>query len=402
MGQCVSCNISSSYAAVRMIERVSKDLDAVRGLSAIVVAVAHYIQIWVVHSVGYSNKVSEVGGLAATYAVVIFFALSGFMIALSMSARRDSDGNFDLAGFFKARFYRLLPPYYFAVALSVTIVAVIHFLNLYGSISYRLPSDVDIARETAFIDKRAFIWTILLFYGILDGIGKSLYFDGPLWSLSIECWLYLLAAVWGHAWFNRSLIAWSAVAVSAVLLFMKGDPGFLLFGGLWGLSFAAGLSYAAGYRLNSMACVCVAVLGVSAGMLIASHDLWNRLLLRSPETILGGGIAILALIMWRAPAADPGRVARLLALTADWSYTLYLVHFPILLLGFSLTRLIVHPFEPMAEYMTGFGWLLAAMVFSKFVARFIEDRRAIRSWVEARILSGYSGAKDSSKVIGNS
>ena len=369
-----------------MESKVSPELDALRGASAIVVAVAHYIQIWVAPSFSYSSLTSEISGLAATYAVVVFFVLSGFMIALSMVRHCDSVGRLHSLEFFKARFFRLIPPYYFAVVFSIAIVSLIQVFGLYGSVSYRLPADLDIAREVAFVNKRDIIWSVLLFYGVLDGVGRSLYFDGPLWSLSIEWWLYILAVVGGHAWTNRSGYMGGVFLVAIALLVVAGDSAFIMFGTVWLIAFGAGLAYSRGARLDTMACWSIVAISLVVAAALTFHDLWKMLLDRSPATIIGGGIAITAIVVWRADtASSESGFATLLAPSANWSYTLYLVHFPILLLGFSLTRLLVHPYGWAAECATGFFWLVAAIVFSIMFAPVIENRRAIRDWFEKMI-----------------
>src|SRR5665647_915350 len=161
--------------------RLPEELDAIRGSSAIIVAVAHFVQIWVVPSVNYNSCISQVTGLAATYAVNIFFVLSGFMIALSATRHCTTQGSFEFLEFFKSRAYRLLPPYYAAVVLSISFVLLIDLTGLYGAQTYRLPGDIDIVRESAFVNRRDLIWSAVLFYGVIDNVGRSLYFNGPLW-----------------------------------------------------------------------------------------------------------------------------------------------------------------------------------------------------------------------------
>jgi peptidoglycan/LPS O-acetylase OafA/YrhL len=366
--------------------QLPEELDAIRGSSAIIVAVAHFVQIWVVPSVNYNSCISQVTGLAATYAVNIFFVLSGFMIALSAIRHRTPQGSFEFLEFFKSRAYRLLPPYYAAVFLSISFVFFINVTGLYGAQTYRLPGDIDIVRESAFVNRGDLIWSATLFYGVIDNVGRSLYFNGPLWSLSIEWWLYVLCAVGTYAWLNRNLAARIGFALALVGLFIWGDPVFLKFGTVWLCAFAMGLSIAQGYRISIRHTLLAAGVCAVAMVAFSYGQLWQSLLDRSAPTIVGSGIAMAFYMAWRSSEVqNAGPIVRLLSASAGWSYTLYLIHFPIMMLGFSLTRPLAHQFGPVIEYLVGFIWLLSSILVASKIGPILENRRAIREWLERRI-----------------
>jgi peptidoglycan/LPS O-acetylase OafA/YrhL len=370
-----------------MTNRAPDELDAIRGTAALVVAAAHYVQVWVVPSVGYLSLTSEITGLAATYAVNIFFVLSGFVIALSVIRHQREDGSFRFLEFLTARALRLLAPYYFAILLSIGIVAFVHFAGLYGAASYRLPSDVDIVRENASINRRELIWSALLFYGIIENVGRPLYFNGPLWSVGIEWCLYIISAVGCHAWFNRKISAGIGFALAVLLLLLFGDPVFLKFAIVWVCGFALAFLISGKCRISGKQAAISCFVSVGAILMLERQHLWQSMLDRSAASIVGSGAAFAFVIAWRASAINrsPSWFVLLLSPSANWSYTLYLIHFPILLLGFSLTRPLAHQFGAIGEYLCGMVWLLVTILAASKIGPIVENRQALRGWIERSI-----------------
>jgi peptidoglycan/LPS O-acetylase OafA/YrhL len=102
------------------------------------------------------------------------------------------------------------------------------------------------------------------------------------------------------------------------------------------------------------------------------------------------GIATFAfiwLLLGARSAASASRWISLTRLTARFSYTLYLVHVPFLLL---LTALIVGNgrWQPEMKHLVyGAGILLLAIGYAYVVASLTEFRtNRVRNWVEARLL----------------
>ena len=81
----------------------SEWLDAVRGFSAIVVLVAHINQVYNLPIVGLNGFMHLFFGIAARYAVISFFVLSGFLITTSILKNISNNKRFDALDFFKRR-----------------------------------------------------------------------------------------------------------------------------------------------------------------------------------------------------------------------------------------------------------------------------------------------------------
>ena len=144
-------------------------LDLIRALSAFVVALAH------LSFLSYRGEFKDCLVWAAHPAVIIFFVLSGYVIAFSCYTKHT---NFH--GYTLARLVRLYPVY-------LTALVLIPILDFFGRnnapglyINYPYPS-------------LEFIGLIYLFFlQELDVFNSIKYFsDGPLWSLSYEFWYYI-------------------------------------------------------------------------------------------------------------------------------------------------------------------------------------------------------------------
>jgi peptidoglycan/LPS O-acetylase OafA/YrhL len=272
------------------------------------------------------------------------------------------------------------------VLLTFVVVGLIHLLGLYGAQAYRLPGDVDIVRENAAINWEAFPWFMTLSYGLLKDKGSSLLFDGPLWTLSAEWALYVLVTLWCDARFNGRLVAGLTFGVAAVAFLLWGSPTFLTFAAIWCLGFVLGSSVE---RVSAAAVIAAALLFAAGFIFSGFGDFWARLSdpysgVPSRLMFLAGGGLIACLMAWRSLAQGESRLPACAQSTAQWSYTLYLVHFPILMLGFSLTRPISHPYGLPADALNGCAWLIVVLVVASRIAPVIEDRWMLRRWFERR------------------
>lgn len=271
-------------------ERQSAYLDAWRGIAAIVVVHGH------THSI-FEPEPLRLWGMGSTAAVMVFFVISGFFIAKSLE--RDS------AGFVAARANRLLPPFLSAMALTALLWLAAPYVFQSGTHEFPVPT----ARPSFSIEGWA--WS-LAFLGAI--FGPTIAANGPLWSLSFEVWYYVLAWLcWapGRRWFALPLLA--------LLAWFSRD--FAQLGLVWAIGFAIG-------RLHSLERlprwpVWPLFLPLLVAFPLMLHgriyNLW----------MIAAGLAFAGHLVWML-RREP-QTPRWLAGTAGWSYTLYIVHMPLLL-----------------------------------------------------------------------
>lgn len=303
------------------------NLANVRGLAAVVVLMSHVVQIHFLRFIGLGTPLHQVSSVSSEYAVVVFFILSGYLITHTLEANIKQNGRLRLSVFLTARIARLYPPFLYAIAVSLTVFIVMDVFGLpgrHGPLS--LPGDLYAAREIIDLPLGEIKQALLMLQGMLE-------INGPLWSLYMEAKLYILfACVMAIATGRRSLVQmlilvgmFYSVAKAGVEL----NPGF------------------AGYAV-------VWLTGALAYYVWNEHGNWsNRMLL------CGGLILFIVLAegyLAQQNGASPWITARSVLIAtiiawllfklrinvpasgclANFSYSLYATHFPVLLLAQSL------------------------------------------------------------------
>lgn len=178
-------------------------LDGLRGLAALYVLIHHARWLlWEGYNVGYLAHPESYGTLQklAMYAlsafkfgheaVLLFFVLSGFVIHLRYAIAIDNEGGEALFGFFgflKRRIRRIYPPLLLALVVTVGLdqFGMQWFSGLYeGSTLY--PSlNNNIPPEYSWLHLGGNLLFLMDIYTPVWGT------NGPLWSLAYEWWFYM-------------------------------------------------------------------------------------------------------------------------------------------------------------------------------------------------------------------
>lgn len=365
-------------------------LNAVRALASFMVCFAHLRAFVLVdYEASGGGPVAQIFYLTSGLhhqAVMIFFVLSGYFVGgalLRESGQRDIDW---LAYGVKraARLWMVLIP-----ALVLTLVWDRLGMALAGPEGYQgtfldllssgptpdSPADHSLA---AFLGNAAFLQTI-----VVPAYGSN----GPLWSLAYEGWYYLLfpLALVTLLPATRPAARVGAVLVLAACMAFLGwrAPAVLVLGLNWLVGVGA---YWLGTRgwfaaLTGHLVWRAGSLTLLAATLVAARADWwlgHDLLV---------GFAFAALVPWLARAAMPWSTGRQAAfLSADFSYTLYLVHFPLqAFLFFTLMGGTQLPFgaSAMALLIAGFAGCLAyaALVWWLFERNTAWLRRSVLAWL---------------------
>jgi peptidoglycan/LPS O-acetylase OafA/YrhL len=165
-----------SASSVRLAE-----LDAMRGVAAIIVMLFHYT--WRGGEMLPALQMIPWSFHHAHYGVELFFGISGFVILMTLERTASA------ADFVVSRFARLFPTYWFAVALTTLGLIVLDMPSLL------LPKLEVLAN-----------FTMLQEYFYLRSV------DGVYWSLSVELGFYFcMLVLWRVHWLNhieRVLLLW--------------------------------------------------------------------------------------------------------------------------------------------------------------------------------------------------
>jgi peptidoglycan/LPS O-acetylase OafA/YrhL len=286
-------------------------------------------------------------------AVAIFIVLSGY--CLMLPAARSAEGRLahGVRGYFARRAWRILPPYYAALLLSLALIALVPALGA------QAPTGTIWDDTHPAFGAGPVLSHLLLVHNLSPAWVYKI--NGPLWSVATEWQIYfflpfLFLPVWRRAGALATLAVAFALGYLPLLVAPRvahtALPWYL---GLFALGMvAAGVSRAprpferwlrAAVSWGWVALGLFAVCGLG-GMVLA--QLWFRW---KPVTDALVGLATAALLIHCAEAgASP--VQRLLASApavkvGHFSYSLYLIHLPVVALCYFVVRAL--PLGPVAH-----------------------------------------------------
>jgi peptidoglycan/LPS O-acetylase OafA/YrhL len=301
---------------------LSLRLDALRALAALAVFAAHFVQLGVD---GGSSSDLWVLGRAG---VVVFFVLSGFVIAYASEYRHD-----DLRGYLQSRLARLFSVFF--PALLLTVVLDFAGRNLLPGLYVRYAE--------------AGTWTTLLYLPFfLTFTFENSWFslrwlsNGPMWSIAYEFWFYVLYGMWMYLPPRRRAVPIMCAALLAGWKVLMLFPIWLA--GVW--LYRNREVIGSWQPVWHKAALCLGV--GSLAFWVSVGEMFPRLLLQMGQRHLAPGFhaAVLCDVLLLSAAAAiicglmtrrTGEIARpplpyrVLSSMAGFSFTLYLLHVPLLL-----------------------------------------------------------------------
>jgi peptidoglycan/LPS O-acetylase OafA/YrhL len=374
-------------------------LDGLRGLAAFYVMVGHarwllwegYADGFCHHPASYSLMDRSLMYFFSLFkygheAVLFFFVLSGFVIHLRYARRIAGQGmaaKFDWLAFVGRRARRLYPPLLAAMAVAMVLdtigkshgLSIYHQATPYPEINANVVSHLD---GVTALGNLAFVMnTYVPVFGC----------NGPLWSLKFEWWFYMIYPLFW--WLSRRSIVMAT--------------------GLMAALFAASY-FPSGWPLQLLRDVFGAMLAWWLGALLA--DIFaGRIKWRWHWVALATALSGLLALGFGGPAHDLGMAFLFAAVLAigfavkdkkfslrwldnlkplgDMSYTLYVTHFPILVLagGWLMAR------SPKGLLPQHFGWVFAGIAMAMLLAfalHFVVERPFLRRAVVSRSDGSFS------------
>ena len=362
----------------RLAKRTSVHLDLIRGTSALAVLLYHVRGLFFVDFPALANKSSvSIGFYAVTgyghQAVMVFFVLSGYFIGTSVM-ESVGKGQWSWRTYLVSRLTRLhlvlfpalvLGAVWDRIGMRISQAAPLYYGGLY---KFYVPSVALRSTVPVFFGNFFFLQTI-----VSPVFGSN----GPLWSLSYEFWYYIL--------FPLLTLAAAGWVGTRIRILYAGLALFLLWfiGPQISFSFLIWLAGALVGRLQRIARFKLPfpVFAWLGGLTFIGALAWSRTHRLSPD-LLTDYIVGFCFALWLytllfgsredASAAYAYGAKKL----AGFSYTLYLTHFPALLLlrGLLNPRGNWQPDPLHFVYALGIGLLILSYAY--VVAEFTEARTA--------------------------
>jgi peptidoglycan/LPS O-acetylase OafA/YrhL len=337
-------------------------LDVLRLIAALVVVVTHTRGAVFLDWSGLEAASRNIGVamfFSATRlgeeAVIVFFVLSGFLVG-GRTFEKVQLGLFDEKSYLLDRFTRIWIPLVPALVLSACL---------------------------AEFSDPVWVWIGNLL-GLQGAFVPSLGANAPLWSLAYEIWFYVLAYAIGRQSNRARLDLLSAALIFATLVVFARLKFHYLF--CWALGAYFYVKPMNGGLIKSLGgalAIClVGIIGSQARGPLSSALGDFHGARETFDLILAFGAAMLCSQLVRLP---PSRYARGLTYLAGFSYTLYLVHAP-LLLFISRNYLVRRPAVDVAGLGVFIGLITGFCLVSWLLyLGFERNTVIIRSWLKAKI-----------------
>ena len=364
--------------------------DFARGISAQAVVLGHALNIFVP---GIFMVPGQRVFYMQSFAVIIFFVLSGFLITSAVLKKKSQPG-FTFGSYLIDRIARVVYP----LVPALFLITVFDFLVLHGST--KLPFiRIDLSPQTI-----AGNFLLLFNHPILQELAPRLRMPwisvgpvgsgAPLWSVVAEWWIYVAFGLLAFAAIRRMKLG---VGSALLLVFAIAVPvGYMAKGGYESLAWIIGMLYAmAAAQLRKLPASFHGMLAIlaTAGFLVSLY--YGGQNLHAASAIGTASVAFCHLYFWlsgrkeraaAAPSFDAARPApatqwfnKASVFLSSFSYSLYLIHFSVITyLWFYLhDRLSAWQLIPLAlvvSNMLAYGYFLLVERHFHKVGKFLKAR----------------------------
>ena len=334
-----------------------RNLDTLRGLLAVYVALGHCRWLlWSGHAAwlasGYQGWeiVPAYASAALRFgreAVMVFFVLSGFFIHYQAASQlsRDAPARMSAASFYRRRWHRLAPPYFFALAVTVALDAIgrTWWPTLYLAQTGDALLDQTFARGG--YSQASVLPAMALFP---SSLGRDFGSNGPLWSLAFEAVYYAIYPVWLWVRQRSAIVAFAGIPIACLALvfvpFAAWPMTVLVHYPIW-LAGAFMAEQLVSSRLTNRS------MWLGLGMFVAGMLLYWITASVLPVLIAAGLYGVGAVLFFSAVPLP--RLSLATEFFGIRSYTIYIVHFPLLAL---ISAYVIHTRGARPMH----GWLAVA------------------------------------------
>lgn len=193
----------------------SYHLDSLRGFLSLVVVMQHSAAAFIYSQDGTESIINTYLGLAAHFAVLMFFTLSGYVITISITENTKRNNRFVAFEYITSRALRIVPPLLGVIILSGFMMLALQYFGadkVSGDFKYHIRSlfAPDIHGQLKSI-------ATLTISGSLDGGVNNV--NGALWSLVYEIQFYVIAGLLAASIFAKRALT-KILCVIAMLAYI--------------------------------------------------------------------------------------------------------------------------------------------------------------------------------------
>lgn len=350
-----------------------KFVDGLRAIAAIAVALLHACLFTgnagdVARDMPLVLRVFSLGN----YAVPMFIVLSGFVLMLPIAQTSELRLKRGTANYLIRRARRILPPYYASLALFGLLILVVPALSRQQNTAWDSKIPVTISGVVSHVF-------------VVHNLDPDWIYqiNGPAWSVATEWQLYfalpfLLLPVWRKFGRLAMLLVALVVGIAVTVLFPSLDGAHFWFIGLFAMGGLAAQATVTDRTPPWLGTATSGAWGLSAAVIgFASVPMWVS------ETITGAAIALL--VLWlarrqideRKPPVNRVLESKFLVWAGTWSYSLYLIHSP--LLGLGNLMLLDQDMSTPARLAVQMGIVLPLAAGAAYLFHLLVERRFMTS-----------------------
>ncbi len=357
---------------VRITKDQSMQLDSIRAISALIVLAGHTNQTILAPTLSHG---STIVGYFTQLSVMVFFVLSGFLIGKSIYNNKNRNTDFKFSEYARDRALRLYPPLIATLLLMLFFAAIAPLFFPSGTNSLLSLPGASFVRTEYVFDINQALGALLFLNEFKTATPSS---NGPLWSLSIEFWYYVVAAAI-FSWNNRKSLA--IMLVLAAYLITRNNQLFIMLCPVW----FSGLGLAILHQRRPLMCnklFSYLITALSFATLIAIVLVWNSD--DSPKRIwqdpinyfrLSSGLwfaCYLALLMGGAV-----KFPTWFHKHSGYSYSLYVTHFPVMLFILGVTQGYIYG-SILNSFIVAIATITTSIFIAKLVAGYAENKTSIQ------------------------
>jgi peptidoglycan/LPS O-acetylase OafA/YrhL len=354
------------------------NLNFIRALSGFVVIFSHFFQIFVMPVSGRTITTNFFIGLSE-YAVLTFFVLSGFLIALSINRNIEEYGYFEWREYVISRVARIYPALIASVLLCYFLSGILILLNISGAGSLNYASDIYPATRSEFyISIVEVVSTLAQTYAF--GPGGYMTINGPLWSLGYEVGFYLLAGLIITSMFGRGffckILSTICIVLVVVISVLYGKWLFYGYGTIW--VFGVMLYIWTSRKEPFSNTYSLMTLLIGGAILFLSYIKLDGRFIHDVLSSIIVTIVLLQIMKLKHP------ISFAISTYANSTYSLYLFHFPLMIFIYALLREYYDQSHQL-YFISTFLLTLSIIPCCHFLSKLLENRKFWVLFVENMI-----------------
>lgn len=359
-----------------ILPEVSRWMLCIRGLAATYVVIAHLYQVFYARFWGPDALIIKLINFVGTIGIQLFFVMSGYVITHSLLTNLLRNGKLDIKDYTLKRLTRIYPPFTVVLAFCWLLAPLIMLISPSSSITFGQPADLYVIRHALDNDIQQFIANFLMLNTILLPI-ETIPHNGPLWSLAIETWCYI-AAMLSAMILSGLYRKTSIIVLSAIILFQLNQRNIDFLAYLLWFSFGSFIYFLEHstftFRISARplvagACISITVLILSVNPQLVLKN--GTLSCHALQLFIVSSFILCLLANFRHP---PDCLSGFEAL-GKFSLTLYIFHFPILLLSYQITLHYIGDERYYLYTAASAASFIVIIMATLFIAPFLENQR---------------------------